>query len=244
MSGFIITGGGSGIGATIAQQADAAGHKVGVMDANLEAATAVCQTLRDAQPLVANVNDASSVTQAFDRFGDFTVLVNCAGILRPGPLMTLDEQDFRAVIDTNLIGTYLASQAAAQRMQATGGSIVNLSSINASQPSPDTGAYVASKAAVEAMTRQMSLEWAVHNIRVNAVSPGFVNTGMAAPFYKNQEVRERRAQAVPLQRLGTALDIANVILFLTTDQAAYITGQTLSVDGGLGHSLLRSLPRE
>ena len=244
MKGLIVTGGASGIGAEIADQAAAAGYRVGILDANLAAAEATAQSIAGASAIQADVTDPESLSTGLNSFGDIQAFVNCAGILRPGNLLDLSAQDFRDVIEVNLTGVYLAACAAAERMRDSGGSIVNLSSINAVQPSPAAGAYVAAKAGVEALTRQMSLEWAAHNIRVNAVAPGFVNAGMAAPYYKDPEILTRRSEAVPLGRLGTAADIAHTVLFLISDRASYISGQVLSVDGALGHSALHGLARE
>ena len=243
MKGLIVTGGAHGIGAEIARQALSAGYRVGLLDID-RARTEAAAADMGAVPLVASVTDSAQLSTACAEFGELDALVNCAGILRSGDLSSLSDEDFRAVIDVNLTGVYLASRVAAKQMAARGGAIVNISSINASQPSPAAGAYVAAKAGVEALTRQMSLEWAADNIRVNAVSPGFVNAGMAEPFYADESVRNRRTAAVPLKRLGTADDIARAVLFLLSEDAAYISGQILSVDGALGHSALHGLSRE
>ena len=244
MLGLVVTGGASGIGAQIAHLAASKGYRVGVLDANTEGANQVAAELDQAQALHCDVTNSDELAVALSNFGAIHTFVNCAGILRSGSLLELSEQDFRDVIDINLTGVYVAAREAARVMKNTGGSIVNLSSINASQPSPAAGAYVAAKAGVEALTKQMSLEWAAYNIRVNAVAPGFVDAGMAEPFYADPSVRKARTEAVPAGRLGTADDIARAVLFLASDEASYITGQTLSVDGALGHSALHGLARE
>jgi NAD(P)-dependent dehydrogenase (short-subunit alcohol dehydrogenase family) len=108
---------------------------------------------------------------------------------------------------------------------------------------PNAGAYGASKAAVALLTSQMALEWGAHGIRVNAVAPGLVDAGMSAPIYADAATRHARESKVPLGRLGTAADIAAVVLFLASDAAAYVTGQNLVVDGGVTGSLIAHLPR-
>lgn len=244
MRSLIVTGGAQGIGASIADMAAARGYRVGVLDLDAAAAGEAVDKLTNAVALCADVTDTDSMAAAIAEFGHVDVFVNNAGILRTGPLIDHSPEDFQAVIQVNLVGAFVAAQAAARSMRGSGGTIVNMSSINASQPSPNAGAYVAAKAGLEALTRQMSLEWSEFGIRVNAVAPGFVHAGMSNPFYTDEAVRERRALAVPLGRLGTAEDIAKAVLFLASEDADYITGQTLTVDGGLGNSVLKQLPRE
>lgn len=250
MKRLIVTGGGRGIGAEIARQASHAGYRVGIIDQDLDgdlessAGQALPQSAASLQLLPADVTDGAAVQAAIQQFGGCDAFVNCAGILRAGSLLELSEEDFASVLQVNLTGTFVAAREAARSMLESGGAIVNLSSINAAQPSPAAGAYVAAKAGVEALTRQMSLEWAAFNIRVNAVAPGFVDAGMAAPFYQDAAVRQARTAAVPAGRLGQAADIAQAVLFLLSEAASYISGQTLSVDGALGHSALHGLARQ
>ena len=121
--------------------------------------------------------------------------------------------------------------------------IINLTSINARTPGPGSGAYPATKAAVAKLTEHLSLELGPLGIRVNCVAPGFIDGGMSAPIYADERIRKLRGSAVPLRRLGSVDDIANAILWLASDEAAYITGQQLTVDGGVAHSVLAQLPR-
>ena len=198
-----------------------------------------------ARTLCLDVTDCNAVDHAFSQFESVDILVNNAGILRTGPLIEHNPDDFRLVLDVNLYGVFVVGQAAARKMQSSGGgTIINMSSINAIHPSPNCGAYVAAKAGVQALTQQMSIEWGELGIRVNAVAPGFVDAGMSTPFYTEQRVRDARSRAVPLGRLGEAADIADAVLFLASDQASYISGQTLTVDGGIINSVLKHLPRE
>ncbi len=245
MRTLLVTGGGSGIGAAIARAADDAGYRVGVMDVETKAADALAESLKNGVGLGADVADADQVAAAVADLGAVDVLVNNAGVLATGPLIDHDPADFRRVIDINLTAVFIAAQAAARCMRdAGGGSIVNIASINGIHPSPNCGAYTAAKAGVMGLTQQMSVEWGEFGIRVNAVAPGFVDAGMSTPFYQNAAVRSRRASAVPLGRLGEADDIARAVLYLASDAASYVSGQTLTVDGGVINSVLAQLPRD
>ena len=111
-------------------------------------------------------------------------------------------------------------------------------------PAPGGGAYAATKAGIQAMTQLMSIEWGQHGVRANAVAPGFIDAGMSAPFFKDQAVRDKRSGGVPLRRLGTAEDVAETVMFLASDDASYISGQEIAVDGGVINAVLAQLPRE
>jgi len=136
-------------------------------------------------------------------------------------------------------------RCAGKRMAARGsGCIVNLTSLNAFAPSPDAGAYPATKAAVAKLTEQLALSLAPRGVRVNAVAPGFINAGMSSPIYEDPEVLALRGASVPAGRIGTALDVAATVAFLVSDRASYIHGQHILVDGGVGLSLKNHLPRK
>lgn len=246
MKTMLITGAAHGLGAAIARAADAAGYRTAVLDLKSEECAVVADGLANGVAVAADVCDEASVERALDELGDApSVLVNNAGILRTGPLIDHSPEDFRRVMDVNLNGVFIVAQAAARRMRDNGGgSIINMSSINGIHPSPNCGAYVAAKAGVIGLTQQMSIEWGEYGIRVNAVAPGFIDAGMSAPFYENASVRNKRASAVPLGRLGTAEDIAQCVLFLASEASAYISGETITVDGGVINSVLKQLPRE
>jgi NAD(P)-dependent dehydrogenase (short-subunit alcohol dehydrogenase family) len=165
--------------------------------------------------------------------------------VRFGPLAEHSVDDFRTVINVNLIGTYIVAREAAIRMQPRGsGVIVNLTSLNAVTPGPGAGAYPAAKAAVAKLTEHFSLELGASGIRVNCVAPGFIDGGMSAPIYADERVRALRGGAVPLKRLGTVQDVAHCVMWLASDEAAYVTGHQLVVDGGVAHSVLLQLPRK
>jgi NAD(P)-dependent dehydrogenase (short-subunit alcohol dehydrogenase family) len=241
----IITGAAAGIGACIAERAASAGYRVGVLDVSGEAAEKTAAAIPGAMALVANVADEASVEAALDHFGATPdLVVNNAGIVRFGPLMDLSTADWRAVVDVNLSGTFVMARAAARRMAARGhGNIINVTSMNGVAPGPNAGAYGSTKAAVALLTQQMALEWGPLGLRINAVAPGLIDGGMSAPIYADPVVRKARESKVPIGRLGTPDDIANAVLFLASDAAAYITGQNLLVDGGVTMGIIGQLPR-
>jgi len=247
---IVVTGGGRGIGEAICHLAASRGMRVGVLDVDGDAATGVASTLPVAIALVAAVNDEAAVLDAFDRFAAWTgesapgVVVNNAGIVRFGPLATLSVDDWRATVEVNLTGTFLVARTAAVRMAERGsGSIVNLTSINGISPGPYAGAYGSTKAAIALLTQQLAIEFGPAGVRVNAVAPGLIDGGMSEPIYADAAVREARSSKVPLGRLGTVEDIANVVLWMASAEAAYVTGQNLVADGGVVMSMLANLPR-
>jgi NAD(P)-dependent dehydrogenase (short-subunit alcohol dehydrogenase family) len=241
---MIVTGAASGLGKCIAEHAARAGYEVGVLDLVLEQAQAVANSIGGVA-LEADVSDPASVARAFETFGETPdVLINNAGILRTGPLLDHSLEDFRRVVEINLTSVFSVARIAARRMKAAGGGcIINMSSINGINPSTQCGAYATAKAGVIALSRQMSLEWGAYNIRVNSVAPGFIDAGMQAPFFENPDVRRLRSNAVPLKRLGSADDVAQCALFLASDNAGYISGENITVDGGVINSVLMQLPR-
>lgn len=244
----IITGGAHGIGAGICELAAKRGYRVGVLDLKLADCEALVKTLPGSGhvALQADVTDEHQMKAAFDAFGATPdLLVNNAGIVRFGSLLEQTVDDFRASVNVSLIGTYIGAREAALRMVPRGsGVIINMSSLNAVTPGPGSGGYPAAKAGIAKLTEHMSLEVGPLGIRVNCVAPGFIDGGMSAPIYADPKVRALRGGAVPLRRLGTIEDIANAVLWLASDEAAYITGHQLVVDGGVAHSVLLQLPRK
>jgi NAD(P)-dependent dehydrogenase (short-subunit alcohol dehydrogenase family) len=242
----LVTGGGNGIGADICRAAHAAGYRVAVMDAKAEAAQAVAAELGNAIALPCDVTDEHAVDAALATLGVVPdLLVNNAGIVKFGHLVDMSVQDFRRVLDVDLMGVYILCRAVGRMMRERGsGNIVNISSINAITPSLGTNAYAAAKAGLVNLTKLLAIELGPHGVRVNSVSPGFVDGGMSTPVFANPRTREIRTKAVPLRRLGATSDIAQAVLFLASDAAPYITGQDLGVDGGLVHSLLAQIPRD
>lgn len=239
MRSMLVTGGARGLGGAIASAAIADGYRVGVIDVDLNGAPG------DAEGFVASVTDKAAIDDVLDQFGTPDVVVNNAGIVRFGPLVDLSVDDFCIAVDVNLVGTFVVSQACAQRWIEcdTPGVVVNITSMNGVAAGPNSGAYGASKAGVALLTSQMALEWGSHGIRVNAVAPGLIDAGMSAPIYADEAARQARESKVPLGRLGHASDIASTVLFLASHEAAYIHGQNLLVDGGVTGSVIAHLPR-
>jgi NAD(P)-dependent dehydrogenase (short-subunit alcohol dehydrogenase family) len=231
----IVTGAAGGIGGSICRRLEFEGYRVVRVDvAGLDV------------DLALDITDASAVDTAIAALDDApSVVVNNAGIVRFGPLLTMSHADFRSVVDVNLIGTFNVARAAAVRMIAGGvaGTIINITSMNGVAPGPNGGSYGATKSAVALLTQQMAIEWGARGIRVNAVAPGLINAGMGAPIYADPQARAAREGAVPLGRLGSGDDIANVVAFLCSPDASYITGQNLLVDGGVTMSVISRLPR-
>ena len=201
--------------------------------------------------LACDVTDEASVHAALDasqaEFGSVPdLVVNCAGTARFKPLIEQTLEDFRRVLDVNLVSGFIVGQAAAKRMAARGsGSIINITSINGVTPAPNSGAYPASKAGPgQAHGTSWPSNGAPMGLRINAVAPGFIDAGLSAPFFANQTVRDLRCKAVPSRRLGRSEDIAEAVVFLASDAASYINGHQLVVDGGASRALLALLPRE
>jgi NAD(P)-dependent dehydrogenase (short-subunit alcohol dehydrogenase family) len=239
----LVTGGASGLGAAIGTAAAAAGYRVGLYDIDGDRVEQSAAAIDDAVALVGSTTDGDAVEAALDAFGTPDVLVNNAGIVRFGPLADLSVDDWRAVVDVNLTGTFVTARAAARRMLGgDGGAVINIGSMNGVAPGPFSGAYGPTKAAVGLLTEQMALEWAP-TVRVNAVAPGLIDAGMSEQLYADPTTRAAREGMVPLGRLGRADDVAEAVLWLASDGARYVTGQTLLVDGGVTGSIIMNLPR-
>jgi NAD(P)-dependent dehydrogenase (short-subunit alcohol dehydrogenase family) len=246
MKRAIVTGAGRGIGLAIAQRLAAEGWVVGVLDTNEADVNNTVATIPHSIALVADISQPDSVAGALETFGEAPhCLVNNAGIVRFGPLLTLSHSDFSAVVNVNLVGTFNMARAVAQKMIDANiqGTIINVTSMNGVAPGPNAGAYGATKSGIALMTQQMAIEWGPLGIRVNAIAPGLILAGMSDPIYADPVVREARESRVPLGRLGTAEDIANTVVFLSSDQSSYMTGQNLLIDGGVTMSVISSLPR-
>lgn len=229
----VVTGAARGLGAAIADRLRADGFDVVRLDTEPAGGVLAC-----------DVSDRRAVDEIARNLGPVEVLVNNAGIWRFAALEDVDPADFERVLQVNLGGTFHCTQAFGAGMLTAGhGSIVNIVSIAAAAANPSVGAYSASKSGVVALTRQTALEWGPRGVRANAVGPGLVPTPGTGTVYDDESVRSVRAGAVPLRRLGTTADIAGVVSFLVSPDAAYVNGQVLYVDGGLSQALMTLLPR-
>jgi len=172
------------------------------------------------------------------------LLVNNAGVVRFGGLEEQSVQDYIDVLNINLLGSCLCAREVAPGMMSRGsGHIINFTSINGIHPAPGVGLYGGTKAAMANMTQAMSIEWGPSGIRVNAIAPGFIDAGMSKPIYTDPKVRAVRGGGVPLRKLGDANDIAQAVLFLDSEDAQYINGHQLVIDGGVSNSVMAHLPR-
>jgi NAD(P)-dependent dehydrogenase (short-subunit alcohol dehydrogenase family) len=228
----VVTGAARGIGAAISERLANDGFEVVRLDLDDGAGVLSC-----------DVSNHAAVARIADDLGPIDVLVNNAGIWRFGPIETADPVDIQRVLAVNVGGTFNCTQLFGRSMLDRGGSIVNIVSIAAHSPNPMVGAYSASKSAVLAFTRQTAVEWGPRNVRANAVGPGFVPTPGTGDVYDDERVRAVRSAAVPLRRLGEPDDVANIVSFLSSANAAYVTGQVIYVDGGVTESLMTLIPR-
>ncbi|MDF3855597.1 SDR family NAD(P)-dependent oxidoreductase [Paracoccus sp. P2] len=244
----VITGAGGGIGQALARSFAAEGARAILLDRDLDRSGPLAEQLGGgALALACDLADPGSVAAAAGRVeaeGGADVLVNSAAILRPGALESVSPEDWSAMLAVNLTGYLTAAQAFGRGMLGRGrGALVHVASIAASQPQPASGAYSASKAAVAMLSRQLAAEWGPRGLRSNCVSPGLVLTPMSAAFYADPEVKARREAMVPLRRIASPQDMADAVLYLASDRAAYVTGQDIVVDGGLSQSLMGLVPR-
>ncbi len=235
MAGSVfITGGASGIGFATAALLVERRIDVFLFDLKQEAVDAACAQLGPrAAGMAGNVSDELEVEKAFDKAGTLQGIVNSAGIGMDKPAIETDIADFRRIVDVNLIGSFLVARAAARRWIEAGcpGVIVNISSVSGMTGNKGRVAYGASKGGVNLMTMVLATEWGRHNIRVNAVAPGPVDTPLARSIHTD-DVRRQWADRVPQRRYGTPREIAQTVAFLLSDEATYINGQVLAVDGG------------
>lgn len=235
----LVTGSAQGIGFACAEVLAEEGARVVLADIKEEGVKMAAKKIgRNAVAKVCDMGQPDQVEKLFDEIeaelGPVSILVNNAGIARPGPFLETSLEAFQNVIDVNLTGPFVAIKRAAATMVEKGieGSIVNMSSINAVVAIPQIPAYCASKGGLMQLTKAASLALAPHNIRVNAVGPGSIDTEMMAGVSKNSVAMEKIMSRTPLQRLGTARDVANTVAFLASDKSSYITGETIYIDGG------------
>ncbi|WP_224249476.1 3-oxoacyl-[acyl-carrier-protein] reductase [Hyalangium gracile] len=247
MNGFkdkvvLVTGGSRGIGRACAVAFAKAGAAVVIVNyagneaAAQESVKLVQEAGAKAEAVKFDVADtaacASAVENIVKTHGRLDVLVNNAGVAVDGLVMRLKDEDWDKQLDTNLKGAFALIRAASRpMMKQRGGAIINLTSIVGESGNGGQAAYSASKAGLIGLTKSVAKELASRNIRVNAVSPGFIGTDMTASI--NDEMRKKMLENIPLARLGTPEEVANAVVFLASDAAAYITGEVLKVNGGM-----------
>ena len=248
-----VTGAGSGIGAETARQLAAAGARVAILDQNHAAAVEVAAAIQRgggiARAIRTDVGARSSVAAAasevLEHLGPCRVLVNNAAIRHRASLTDIQLEHWNRILSVNLTGALLCTQAFSAHMVAEGrgGSIVHVSSVVGSYPQFDGGAYSASKAGLNMMSRTLALELGPRGIRSNVVSPGFVLTPANAVSYSDPAITQARREMVPARRIADPVDLANVILFLASDRSSYVDGQEIQVDGGVTLTAMSRAPK-
>jgi len=243
----IVTGASRGIGAGIARKLAAEGATVVACSTKPDGCAATVEAIRAAGgvalALGVDVSSAAEVDacvkDVVSRFGRIDILVNNAGITRDGLLMRMSDEDWGAVIDTNLKGTFLFTRAVSRPMMKNktadgapaGGAIVNISSVVGITGNAGQANYAASKGGVIALTKTTAKELGSRNIRCNAIAPGFVQTQMTESL--SEAVKANCLSAIPLKRFGTVEDIADAVAWLVDDESSYVTGQVIAIDGGM-----------
>jgi len=236
----LITGGAQGIGKVTSLLLASKGADVAVSDINIGGAL---ETVKEIEGLgrrgcafegdVSNPADAERiVAKTVEQLGGIDILVNNAGITRDGLLLRMTEEDWDAVLDVNLKGTFNCTKAAVKHMiKGKSGRIVNIASVVGEMGNAGQANYAASKAGIIGLTKAIAREYAKRGINVNAIAPGYVETPMTEAL--PEKVKEELRGQIPMARLGTPLDVANAVFFLVSDASSYITGQVLNVNGGI-----------
>jgi 3-oxoacyl-[acyl-carrier protein] reductase len=236
----LVTGGAQGIGEAISMTLAKEGANIAILDVNLEKAQATAENIKklgvDAEAFkcdVSNTADVEAVVEkVVDRFKKIDILVNNAGVTRDNLLIRMKEQEWDLVIAINLKGTFNFTQKVGRiMMKQRNGSIINISSVVGLMGNAGQTNYSASKAGVIGITKSVAKELGSRNVRVNAVCPGFIQTAMTDKLTPEQ--KEKMMEIVPAKVMGTPQDVANVVLFLASDLAGYVTGETIRIDGGM-----------
>ena len=233
----LITGAASGIGAATARELSRAGARVIIADLNLAAGQSLAAELENAVAVQMDVTDAASIAQAFAQTPTLDILVNCAGIGLVGDISKTSEEDFDRVMRVNVSSIFLVTKAALPQLLASRGCIVNIGSVAGQVGVKQRFAYCASKGAVQAMTRQIAVDYP-KELRVNCIAPGTVQSPFVEGYlekYHSHEKEKVRAELVsrqPIGRLGTPEDIASLVRYLCSKEAEFINGAVIPIDGG------------
>ena len=231
----IVTGAARGIGLATTKQLLAEGRQVAMIDRDADVLMQEAGALEGVLPVVCDVSDPDAVAEmmstCYSAFGRIDAVVNNAGVADFGPIEDTSFARWRRVMETNLDGVFLCSQAAIPHLRESKGAIVNIASISGLRASTLRVAYGTSKAAVIQLTMQQAAELGEYGIRANCVAPGPVRTKLAMAVH-SQEIIDAYHDAIPLNRYGSEDEIASVIVFLCSDKASYVTGQTIASDGG------------
>jgi NAD(P)-dependent dehydrogenase (short-subunit alcohol dehydrogenase family) len=238
----VITGGSKGLGKAIGEALAGAGARLCIVSRNVAEGEATARELsaRYGQKSVAlscdvadSVQVESMTRQALESFGQIDILVNSAGINIRAPAEQYSDADWHAVLNTNLHGTFYCCRAVGRHMLERGyGRVINLASIMSFVSLPQRAAYATSKAAVLGLTRTLALEWATKGITVNSICPGPFATEMNRPLIENPEVHQMFTSRIPMGRWGEVAEVGAAALYLASEEAAFVTGTTLTVDGG------------
>jgi NAD(P)-dependent dehydrogenase (short-subunit alcohol dehydrogenase family) len=231
----LITGAARGIGLATAEIFQANGYRVAILDRDAQALSAAAAQLPQAEPILFDLalpeTAAEVARQIEEKFGALAALVNNAGVADFGPIEDCDRAMWRKVMDTNLDGMFHLTQALTPQLKAGTGSVVNIASISGLRASTLRVAYGTSKAAVMQLSKQQAVELGEYGIRVNCVAPGPVRTKLAMAVH-TQDIIDAYHDAIPLNRYGQEIEIAEVIYFLCSQKASFVTGQVIAVDGG------------
>ena len=239
----IITGASSDIGASIAKRFVDEGAQVVLLGRNLDSLEKVRQSTGkpdSAVPMTCDITDEAQVNQTInqvvDKYGKIDILVNGAGAINdPVHFHDMQSGDIRNLIHVNMLGVFFPSKAVLGKMyEAKKGVIINIGSVSAERAVPRVhlAAYSSTKAAINMFTKSIAIEYARRNIRCNCINPGIINSGMIKPYLDDPGARKVLEERLPLNRIGEPIDVANTALFLASDEANWITGTTLDVDGG------------